>query len=324
MVDVQMRINIIDGLHQPAYTGKNRCEPCTVLNLVIAALLGSFIARKSNIGGLIAVLVSVGLIYLRGHLVPGTPTLTKQYLPPTVLRWFGKEPAPKIATGLGDAETATTPPADGPVVPNSVDESTATEESTTGSGTTTDTSDMTSDERLSAIEDLETYFVEQKILELCTDSDDLCLTKAFETAWFEEVEPLTDSELTASEVADVFGFDADLQQFELVTYDEARLLRSESKQIGQWPSRPALVADLAASRVLSSWVSDWNVYDPQEKGQLLNALRMFLETCPTTDGDIHMGEEVVESCCSSHTVIAMTCEETGKRLFEHRLDNIDD
>ncbi|ELZ88521.1 hypothetical protein C453_01615 [Haloferax elongans ATCC BAA-1513] len=46
---------------------------------------------------------------------------------------------------------------------------------------------------------------------------------------------------------------------------------------------------------------------------------MFLETCPTTGGDIQLSEEVVESCCSSHRVIAVSCEESGERLFEHSL-----
>lgn len=318
MVIIRMKVDIVDNLHQPGYTGENRCGPCTVLNLVVAALLGSLIARKSKLGGLVVVTISVGLIYLRGYLVPGTPTLTKQYLPPSVLRWFGKNPEPEIAAGFGGAETA-----DGSMTPNSDDESTAPNRSTGVGGTTTDNTDSTSEKQPTATGDLETYFLEQNILELCADTDDLCLTESFETAWSEAIEPLANSEITTSEVVEAFGVEDDDHQFELVTLNEARLLRSEAGQIGQWPSRPALIADIAASRVLRSWVSDWEAYEPRETGQLLNSLRMFLETCPTTGGGIHMGEEIVESCCSSHKVIAVTCEETGDRLFEHRLADVE-
>jgi len=56
---------------------------------------------------------------------------------------------------------------------------------------------------------------------------------------------------------------------------------------------------------------------PETRGEVLNGLRMFLETRPS-GGDVRMGEEVVESCCTSHEVVAVTCEETGERLFEQR------
>jgi hypothetical protein len=42
--------------------------------------------------GLVVFVVSVVTIYLKGYLVPGTPTLTKQYFPVWLLRLFGKEP----------------------------------------------------------------------------------------------------------------------------------------------------------------------------------------------------------------------------------------
>lgn len=87
-----MQITVIKTLRQPEYTGENRCKPCTLLNLTIAVILSSVIARKSKLGGALAIGVSIAHIYLRGYLVPGTPTVTKRYLPPAVLRWFGKKP----------------------------------------------------------------------------------------------------------------------------------------------------------------------------------------------------------------------------------------
>ncbi|GAA0644184.1 hypothetical protein [Salarchaeum japonicum] len=307
-----MKVDVVDLLHQPDYTGENRCEPCTVLNLAIAGIVGSLVARKTRLGSLVAVGISVGLIYLRGYLVPGTPVLTKQYLPPTVLEWFGKNPDPDLASGFN---------------------SSATRSSTTGTRTTLDTTPQTPSEPASELgdngnneveheqnipdNDLEAFFVNHDILEPCADSDDLCLTDEFANAWTAATEALVDTDLTAETVADALGIDEENQAFELTTNNEVRILRSETGTLGQWPSQAALVADVAASRVLQRRILGWDEFDPEERGPLLNSLRMFLETCPTTGGDVLLGEEVVESCCSSHKVLAVSCKDSGERLFEH-------
>ncbi|OAQ53128.1 hypothetical protein HTG_09860 [Natrinema mahii] len=320
---LEMQIDVVDELRQPEYTGDNRCEPCTVLNLVIAAILGSIVARKSRLGGLVAVGVSIALIYFRGYLVPGTPTLTKRYLPPAVLRWFGKDPEPAVASGLGSG--------DGPTTETDRD-------STAGDVATFDEADAVAPDDATpaadgdgaaaggadddAVADLETFFLANDVLEPCEDRDDLCLTDEFEAVWFGEIDPLAESGVDVEAAVDAFGFDADPERFELSEHGEAYRLLSETGAAGRWPSHAALLADVAASRALASWTDDWGAYPPETKGEVLNGLRMFLETCPS-GGDVRMGEEVVESCCSSHEVIAVTCEDTGERLFEQRLADVD-
>jgi len=302
----EMQIDVVDELRRPEYTGENRCEPCTVLNLAIAAILGSIVARKSRLGGLLAVGVSIALIYLRGYLVPGTPTLTKRYLPPAVLRWFGKDPEPAVASGLGGVDGPTTD---------------ADRDSTAGDVATFDEDDAVAPDD-DAVADLEAFFLANDVLEPCEDRDDLCLTDEFEAVWFGEIDPLAESGIDVEAAVDAFGFDADPERFELGEHGEAYRLLSETGAAGRWPSHAALLADVAASRALASWTDDWDAYAPETKGEVLNGLRMFLETCPS-GGDVRMGEEVVESCCSSHEVIAVTCEDTGERLFEQRLADVD-
>ena len=68
--------------------------PCTIVNLLIAGGLSLALAVASPLLGAVALVASVATIYLRGYLVPGTPALTKQYLPDRVLAWFDKAPAP--------------------------------------------------------------------------------------------------------------------------------------------------------------------------------------------------------------------------------------
>ena len=86
-------MSVVDSFRKPEYTGENRCGPCTAVNLLLAAglsvaawlLLAPWVAVGAFAGG-------AAQIYVRGYLVPGTPALTKRYLPAPVLRAFGKEP----------------------------------------------------------------------------------------------------------------------------------------------------------------------------------------------------------------------------------------
>ncbi|MFC7166003.1 hypothetical protein [Halospeciosus flavus] len=90
--------DIVDDLRRPEYTGSNRCVPCTVVNLMIALGLAGAIAVAGSLSAGVGVfLIAVAAIYVRGYLVPGTPTLTKRYLPDSVLRWFeASHPQPNV------------------------------------------------------------------------------------------------------------------------------------------------------------------------------------------------------------------------------------
>ena len=83
--------DVLTGLRRPEYTGENRCLPCTAVNLVLAAALAAVAALVSLPLGVAVAGGSLASIYLRGYLVPGTPELTKRYLPERVLGWFGKD-----------------------------------------------------------------------------------------------------------------------------------------------------------------------------------------------------------------------------------------
>jgi len=93
---------MLQRFRNPEYTGPNRCMACTVANSVLAVLasLGAGVAVAAAVNPALALAVSVvvlvvsGLfIWLRGYLVPKTPTLTKRYIPQWMLAWFGKAPS---------------------------------------------------------------------------------------------------------------------------------------------------------------------------------------------------------------------------------------
>lgn len=95
---------VVRSLRQPEYTGENRCIACTAVNLALALGLGLLFSTLSSLVGGVVFLVATSTIYLRGYLVPGTPQLTKQYMPEPVLSLFGKRERKERTTSV-DEET---------------------------------------------------------------------------------------------------------------------------------------------------------------------------------------------------------------------------
>ncbi len=80
-----------ERIRQPEYTGENRCMPCTIVNSIIAVVLAVIAGLLWLPAAFIVIAIAAASIVLRGYLIPGTPELTQQYLPESVLRAFGKE-----------------------------------------------------------------------------------------------------------------------------------------------------------------------------------------------------------------------------------------
>ncbi|RRJ31700.1 hypothetical protein [Halocatena pleomorpha] len=298
---------IVDKLRQPEHTGENRCLPCTVVNVVIAAVGSLIVSRKSRVWGGLAFAGSLACIHLRGYLVPGTPTLTKQYLPAEVLRWFGKDPDDvPVRSGFGDPNEQL----DGSSAASPAESEGRSEVTDDAPATTTDL-------------DPDEYFLEIGVLAPCEEHDDLCLTEEFSTKWTEEIERVESADASADHVATAFGIDEQDEEYTIESHDDARILRQGQRMIGQWPSNAALIADVSGTAVLEEFDPQWDERSPNQKGQLLNGLRLFLEDCPGDGGAIEYNEEVVESCCQSHSVLAVTCADSDERLVEFPLDEIE-
>lgn len=316
-----MKGKILETLHQPEYTGDNRCEACTIVNGIIAAVLSAIIVRKSKLAAVVTIGLSAVLIYLRGYLIPGTPTLTKRYLPPSVLRLFGKEAAPTDYSGFGAVGAQQREAAMGEQTLESTHNDT-TSTSPAISGSNGRSTDQPADESAGPIVP-EEFLHKHDIIEPCADVDDLCLTESFKTEWYNEIDQIDSNTLEAEDAAAAVGLAEDEATFKIEHHGDAHLLRHDDRHIGQWPSQAALVADVTAAHVLDSWTDEWASLSVNQKGPLLNGLRLFLQTCPMTGGEVIMSEEMVESCCQSHDVVAVTCEETGERLFEHRISELE-
>lgn len=257
-------VSIIDQLRRPEYTGENRCIPCTVTNLGIAAVLSAGASLLSPWLAAAVALVSVTAIYLRGYLVPGTPELTKRYFPTWLLALFDKGPATF---------------------------------------------------------DAESFAVESLLVEsgaVTPGDDDLELDPAFRAEWYAAMPELTTTAAQREALAALT--DLDPEPMRLDTRPNRFVAWYDGDWLGQWESRPAFIADVAAVPVLAARLDGWESMPVAYRSELLAGLRLFLDRCPTCDGDVAFGTDVVESCCRSYDVVAATCEGCNARLFEMPYD----
>lgn len=263
---------------KPEYTGENRCYPCTAVNLAIAAAVSFAIGVVQPWLGAAAFLAAISAIYFRGYLVPGTPTLTKRYLPERVLGWFGK---PADARG------------DHPGLGGDRDETGAIDIAATLTSAGILREDLVGDDLV-----IEPEFA----------NDWIRLSRRYADADADDT--LLAAFLTIDE--------RDLEEHSLTFEwrGNAFVASLGTERLGRWESRSAFVADLAAAEILGRRWNDWHELPVGYQGELLGGLRLFLETCPRCDGEVSLDHQVVESCCRSYDVVAATCDACGDRLFE--------
>jgi hypothetical protein len=257
----------VHRFRRPEYTGANRCLPCTAVNLLIALVVAGAVAVVSPLAAAAVLVGSVAAVYLRGYLVPGTPTLTKRYLPDGVLRLFDKHEAPP---------------------PSIADDA-----------------------------DIEAFLREVDAVEECRDGTDLCLTDGFRSAWYERIERLREAENEDEGITALFdGLDVESDRVRVASHGDAYEAYIDDTRVGQWESRAAYLADLAAEGELRERHRGWHRLGFDARTEVLGSLRLWLDRCPSCEGPVTLGEDTVESCCRSIDVIAATCESCSSRVFE--------
>lgn len=292
----------LEQYRQPEYTGENRCLPCTAVNVAIAVVvsaLASFVGTP--VLGLLVFGGSLLAISLRGYLVPGTPELTKAYLPDWVLATFDKaerppsEPEPDLSAASEDpAETA---------------ESTSAPESEDA----TVTSDVAAGERDEPV-DPETLLFDMDAIQETEDGEDIELTDGFADTLFDAADTLRDDEdEQAAALAGLLGVDAGDATIEEEVHGPA--VYAETERLHRWPSEAALLADASAHRALSHR-EEWQTTAPEQRLGIARALRSFLSTCPVCGGAVGLTAETVSSCCRAWDVYAVRCEECEAHFLE--------
>lgn len=285
-------MGLIEQLQNDAYTGENRCSACTAVNTILAlvgaVLVGGisqpFIGGPRALGLAFVTLAISGLsIWLRGYLVPKTPELTKEYMPPWMLAWFGKEPFEP------DAEL--------------------TEEQQEALGDPIDT---------------EEYLLDHGVITAEADGQEYVMTEAFQSDWEDKLEALEDwpddeAEPDVEPVLDLFQgnwLNDDVETPQLDIKDErVAMTYPDGTPSLYWPSLTAVEADLATGAVLQAWDEEWESLDTFQRAKVFQSVRIFIETCPDGDKTV-VGEDTVESCCSTQEVATVECTDSGDRLAE--------
>lgn len=68
-------MSLLEDLRRPEYTGENRCPECTALNLAIVGGVVAILSRRSRSAAALFGAIGIGLVWLRGYVVPYTPKL---------------------------------------------------------------------------------------------------------------------------------------------------------------------------------------------------------------------------------------------------------
>lgn len=256
--------SLVARLREPAHTGSNRCLPCTAVNLGLLGLAVGPIWTLSPVAAVVVGFAGVAIIWLRGYLVPGTPQLTRRYLPASVLAAFGKTPT---------TVSATVPPDGDPIG------------------------------KLVALGVLP-----------ADSGDDPTPIPSFRAAWHEAAEPpANDPKALRGAAATVAGVDR--SKITVAESDaDGVVVTADGSWVGQWPSRTALVADLATEQTLAG--PAWDALGRRERVDLAARIRGLAERCPTCRGPTRVSDETVESCCHTTDVVAVSCADCGDRLAE--------
>ncbi|MFC6974120.1 hypothetical protein ACFQL1_04645 [Halomicroarcula sp. GCM10025709] len=268
--------SVTERLKHPEYTGENRCWPCTVLNLGIAAVGCSAAALLAvELGGVLFGL-SLAAIYFKGYLVPGTPALTARYLPEPVLRAFGKEAAsPRDPAADQEWETI----------------------------------ERVRDHRENAV-DVDEYLREGGVVE--GGDDERALTDEFRSALAERVDPAAEASAVRDGLATLF----DVSPAEITPEDEPYPAFVVERRVRHWPSQSALAVDLAADAVLRERREDWPTVPLEQRLDALGTVRTLTERCPACGGTVAETSDTVEACCGVHEVVGVQCVDCGARLAE--------
>jgi hypothetical protein len=282
--------SFLDALKNPEYTGGNRCVPCTIANALIAVVasvvvslavppLGVRPAVASGLG-VVVLALSALLIYLRGYLVPGTPELTKRYLPERVLGAFGKHPLEREPAG-----------ADGEEEPRF------------------GTIEKVRNHRENKV-DPEVFLEEAGILTF--EDGDPEPTRDFATRSGERIETIRDGSIDVGTLSSMFEVEED----DIEAVDREYPAYRAGSRVRTWISEGARLVDVATYETLAEQADGWENVPFEQRLDIVEWLRGFQDDCPYCGGDVRFNDDVFESCCGRFQVTIVACADCGERFRE--------
>lgn len=248
-------------LRRSAYTGANRCWPCTAVNVVILACVVAALAVFRPLGAAAVGLAGAIGIWQRGYLVPYTPQFAPR-LVSSLPGVTGTNSGPRTAH-LDDLDAHGGP--DGPE---------------TGDGR-----DEPGSDPAAVLEALVAAAV------VVPEDESLAVADDFAAAWEAEMDDLAAAPASAlvDRVTDAL-VGVSTARVEHVGSETFLVLSGGRTGSTAWVPRPLAVAETAAAAALARTALPADI-----RGQAAHALCAFLETCPAC------GEALVEGpasdCC---------------------------
>ena len=118
--------------------------------------------------------------------------------------------------------------------------------------------------------------------------DHLELTAEFHEAWHGEIDRLRSLD-RRSYLASFF--DAKQESISVEPNPDGSVtVRRDGERIGEWPSKVAIDADIAAFLTLQDWLPEWAELSGTQRDELVARLRLFLRSCPDCDEDLTVEE----------------------------------
>jgi hypothetical protein len=281
------------NLRRPAYTGENRCWPCTVVNAAVVLVAAALLGVVSPPLGVLVLVCGLALIALRGYVVPYTPT-------------FAPRLVAKLPVDLGFGHPAR---ADGG----------------------RESESLTGDDEVDG-DALVRRLAETGVV-TADESGDLFLADGIRRRWeagMDRLRTVSEGELAAA-TASAAPFPADGRvegdgDWVVVTRtadaddaaddgeaDDESLDGEAGDEV--WLSRAHAIADTAVVAAIGDRVG------PLTAARAATPLRLFLETCPACGGTVE--ETTAKACCGGTVGVydnpetpVLACADCDELLYE--------
>lgn len=281
-----------ERIKNPNHTGENRCFPCTVLNLLIIIGVGLLIGVFQIYLGFAFTIIGIVVIYFRGYLVPYTPLITEYLFLDRLVGHFTRSHS-------------------------------ATSNSTYGSKTNGDTDQSLVETEFETIQQLNRYRENKVdpalflhdcgILECVDTSGNWQFSNGIIGDIDQHIQEYRSNLISLSTFEEFFDVPRDHLELKNREYPVIRV----NRRIWKWPTRSALIIDLALEKTIREYTSEWEALPLRQRMEILESFRPLYAKCPLCSADLELTEHMHESCCRSAKVHQLRCAECGECITEY-------
>lgn len=160
--------------------------------------------------------------------------------------------------------------------------------------------------------DPEEYLLDGNIIQPTEGDQELELTSQFESELKAFVTDISEGDIEDEDLAKLWGVDIDDVEQKDESYPSYKIIHT----VKNWPTKDALVFDIAVDRKLREREDDWDDVPPEQRYRIAQALRTFQDECLFCGGQILYSDDPVDSCCLDTRVLTLSCEDCDRRFME--------